>query len=166
MGRALAQIGVQVTSDPKAGNLAEANPDGSLRLNYTPFGEEMWDNATLNEELWHLVGLMTLRAEWEAAGRPGNFNQFEDARMAEMFDELATRIRSLEGDERAKTEQALVDSFNLYFSPFEKGELKAQPWRMSKMLSARRPLLRLGSMPTRSSLNCPPASSASRGRQH
>ena len=42
-----------------------------------------------------------------------------------MFDELATRIRSLEGDERVQAEQALVDSFNLYFSPFEEGVLKA-----------------------------------------
>ena len=36
------------------------------------------------------------------------------------------RLQSLEGQERAETEQALVDSFNLYFSEFQKGELKAE----------------------------------------
>ena len=51
----------------------------------------MWDNATLNEELWHLTGLMTLRSEWEEQGRPGDFNLYENARTAEMFDELAER---------------------------------------------------------------------------
>ena len=62
MGRALARLGVQVASDPKT---ATARPDGALFLNYIPSGEEMWDNATLNEELWHLTGLMTLKSEWE-----------------------------------------------------------------------------------------------------
>ena len=85
----------------------------------------MWDNAALNEELWHVTGLMTLRSEWEAAGRPGDFNQFESTRLAEMFDELGGRIRSLEGVERGQAEQALVDSFNLYFSKFAKGQLEA-----------------------------------------
>jgi hypothetical protein len=69
---------------------------------------------------------MTLRSEWEEQGRPGDFNLYANARLAEMFDELAERIRSLEGQERAETEQALVDSFNLYFSEFQKGELKAE----------------------------------------
>ena len=82
----------------------------------------MYDNASLNEELWHLVNLLTLKAEWEEAGRPGDFSQFQDARAAEIFDELAERIRSLEGDERVQTEQALVDSFNLYFTKFAQGE--------------------------------------------
>lgn len=86
----------------------------------------MWDNATLNEELWHVTGLMTLRSEWEEQGRPGDFNLYENARMTEMFDEMGGRIRSLDGAERAETEQALVDSFNLYFSKFETGELKAE----------------------------------------
>ena len=39
---------------------------------------------SLNEELWHLVNLMTLKAEWEEQGRPGDFKQFQDARTAEM----------------------------------------------------------------------------------
>jgi hypothetical protein len=60
--------------------------------------------------------LLTLKAEWIEQGQPGDFTQFQDARAAELFNELAERIRSLEGDERAQTEQALVDSFNLYFS--------------------------------------------------
>ena len=58
--------------------------DGALYLNYTPSGEEMYDNASLNEELWHLVNLMTLKAEWEEQGRPGDFKQFQDARTAGM----------------------------------------------------------------------------------
>ena len=73
-----------------------------------------------------MTGLMTLRSEWEEQGRPGDFNLYENARMTEMFDEMGGRIRSLDGAERAETEQALVDSFNLYFSKFETGELKAE----------------------------------------
>ena len=52
----------------------------------------MWDNAALNEELWHVTGLMTLRSEWEEQGRPGDFKQFQDARTAEIFNELSERI--------------------------------------------------------------------------
>jgi hypothetical protein len=80
MGRVLAHLGVQVTSNAKRGNRAESPPSGELRLNYAPSGDEAHDNAALNEELWHLVGLMTLRAEWKAAGRPGNFSQYQNAR--------------------------------------------------------------------------------------
>jgi hypothetical protein len=125
MGRALARLGIQVGNNPKGGTAATARSDGAIFLNYTPSGEEMYDNASLNEELWHITNLLTLKAEWEEQGRPGDFSQFQDARAAEIFNELAERIRSLEGDERAQTEQALVDSFNLYFSKFAKGELKA-----------------------------------------
>ena len=67
-----------------------------------------------------MTGLMTLRSEWEEQGRPGDFNLYENARMTEMFDEMGGRIRSLDGAERAETEQALVDSFNLYFSKQKK----------------------------------------------
>ena len=109
MGRAFARLGVQVASDPKTAIAATVRSDGALFLNYVPSGEEMWDNASLNEELWHLVNLLTLKAEWEEQGRPGDFSQFQDARAAEIFDELAERVRSLEGDERTETEQALVD---------------------------------------------------------
>ena len=56
MGRALARLGVQVSSHPKADNAATGRSDGALFLTYTPTGEEMWDNATLNEESWHLFG--------------------------------------------------------------------------------------------------------------
>ena len=125
MARALARLGIQVTSNPKKANFAQGAEDGSLTLNYTPSGEEMWDNAALNEELWHLVNLLTLKAEWIEQGQPGDFAQFQDARSAEIFNELAERIRSLEGDERAQTEQALIDSFNLYFSKFSKGAVDA-----------------------------------------
>ena len=41
--------------------------------------------------------------------------------MTEMFDEMGRRIRSLEDAERAETEQALGDTFNLYFSESQKG---------------------------------------------
>ena len=110
MGRVLAHLGIQVSGDAKLGNRVSSTPDGSLRLNYAPFWDEAHDNAALNEELWHLVGLMTSRAEWEAAGRPGDFSQFQDARLAGMFDELAERIHSQEGTERPDAEQALVDT--------------------------------------------------------
>ena len=125
LNRALSRLGVQITNDPKKGYFSQGSETGALFLNYAPTGQEMWDNASLNEELWHLVGLMTLRSEWEAAGRPGDFNLYQNTRTAEMFDELAERIRSLEGQERVETEQALVDSFNLYFSKFEAGEFRA-----------------------------------------
>ena len=86
----------------------------------------MYDNASLNEELWHLANLLTLKAEWEEQGRPGDFNQFQDTRAGEIFGEMAGRIRSLEGPERGHAEQALVDSFNLYFSRFSRGEVGAE----------------------------------------
>jgi hypothetical protein len=84
LGRALARLGVQVTGNRKEGTVSNSGLDGALYLNYTPSGEEIWDNASLNEELWHLVNLMTLKAEWEEQGRPGDFKQFQDARTAEM----------------------------------------------------------------------------------
>jgi glycine/D-amino acid oxidase-like deaminating enzyme len=95
----------------------------------------MWDNATLNEELWHVTGLMSLRSEWEEQGRPGDFNLYENARMTEMFDEMGGRIRSLDGAERAETEQALVDSFNLYFPSSKRVNSRRKPWRRSRRLS-------------------------------
>ena len=48
---------------------------GAIFLNHTPSGEEMG----------HVTGLMTLKSEWEEAGRPGDFNLYENARLAEMF---------------------------------------------------------------------------------
>jgi len=36
-------------------------PSGALRFNRVTSGDEANDNAALNEELWHLVGLMTLK---------------------------------------------------------------------------------------------------------
>ena len=68
LGRALARLGVQVSSNPQEDNSAQGRGDGALYLNYAPSGEEMWDNATLNEELWHLTGLMILKSEWEEQG--------------------------------------------------------------------------------------------------
>ena len=67
LGRALARLGIQFGSNPKAATALTARSDGALFLTYTPTGEEMWDNATLNEESWHLFGLITLRAECDAA---------------------------------------------------------------------------------------------------
>jgi hypothetical protein len=101
-------LGIQVSSNPQEDNSAQGRGDGPIFLNYTPSGEEMWDNATLNEELWHVTGLMTLRSEWEEQGRPGDFKQFQDARTAEIFNELTERIRSLEGQERAETARAML----------------------------------------------------------
>ena len=78
MGRALARLGIQVTSNPKSRERSSGPGDGAIFLNYTPSGEE----------LWHVTGLMTLKSEWEEAGRPGDFNIYENARMTEMFDEM------------------------------------------------------------------------------
>ena len=75
---------VQVSSDRKTGTASNSGLDGSLFLNYASSGEEMRDNASLNEELWHLVNLMTLKAEWLEQGQPGDFKQFQDARTAKM----------------------------------------------------------------------------------
>ena len=77
LGRAFARLSVQVASNPKAATAATARSDAALFLNYVPSGEEMWDNASLNEELWHLVNLLTLKAEWEEQVRPGDFSQFQ-----------------------------------------------------------------------------------------
>ena len=58
-------------------------------------------------------------------GPAGDFKRFQDARTAEIFNELAERP-PLEGQEQVETEHALVDSFYLYFSEFGKGQLKAE----------------------------------------
>ena len=71
MGGALARLGVQVGSNPKAATAATARSDGALFLNCAPSGEEMWDNASLNEELWHLVNLLTLKANGSSKASQG-----------------------------------------------------------------------------------------------
>jgi hypothetical protein len=98
---------------------------------------------------------MTLRSEWDAAGPPGHFNLYENARTAEMFDELAERIRSLEGQERAETEQALVNAFNLYFFKFEEGTLRAKSLEDIKAAFGEKTDLTSRSISIRSSLNLP-----------
>ena len=55
-----------------------------------------------------MVNLLTLKAEWEEQGRPGDFSQFQDARATEIFNEVAERIRSLEGQKRAETVRAML----------------------------------------------------------
>ena len=77
LSRALARLGVQVTGNRKEGTVSNSGLDGALYLNCTPSGEEIWDNASLNEELWHLVNLMTLKAEWEDQGSPGDLGSFK-----------------------------------------------------------------------------------------
>ena len=127
---ALKAKGVTITRDSRvrSGAAYEADEaagfaDGDLRYNFNPREDGEGARAVLveREELLHVADLMVERRAWMKSGRRMTFEAWVRERSRKVLDELVTEWAALPaGPEREAIGQAMVASWNVYRSAFDK----------------------------------------------
>lgn len=107
-----------------------ANP--SLTLKWDQTAREAGIDAgeairlLLGEELVHVATYVSYKREWISLGRPGDFREFYAAGIRDVYDDIGRTIETVPSDTAHRLKQALLDSYNVYFSKFAKGSQQFQ----------------------------------------
>ncbi|GAT35623.1 hypothetical protein TSACC_3694 [Terrimicrobium sacchariphilum] len=89
----------------------------------------MHTRAIFGEELIHAADYAATKRQWEAAGKPGAFSEYFDAKHKAVFDDIRGTIDAAPDALKEQLSKAVQASYHLYFSELSQPVKSGADWR-------------------------------------